>query len=90
MRQTVLPASQLDMAASSITPSLLDLPLELKLKTYQMLLCPDPLRVYTLYHDRHGRGDAHPAILRVNWRLHSEAISLLYNSNLLLVTRSKK
>lgn len=72
------------MAATSITPSLLGLPLELKLKMYQMLLCPDPLKVYVLYHDRHGRGDAfnaHPAILRVNRQLHSEAISLLYNSN---------
>jgi len=73
------------MAASSFTPALLDLPLELKLKIYQMLLCPDPHKVYTLYHDRHGRGDAfsvHPAILRVNRQLHSEAVSLLYNSNL--------
>jgi len=45
------------MAASSFTPSLLDLPLELKLKIYQMLLCPDRHKVYTLYHDRHGRRD---------------------------------
>lgn len=76
------------MAACTSTPSLLNLPMELKLKIYQMLLCPDPLQVYTLYHSSYGRRNAfnlHPAILRVNRQLHSEAILLLYNTNVFMI-----
>ncbi|KAF6238431.1 hypothetical protein HO173_003398 [Letharia columbiana] len=69
---------------SNIQASLLHtLPLELRTKIYKELLSPDPARVYTLYHDRHGREasfNIDPTILRVNKQIYSEAISVLYDT----------
>ena len=63
--------------------SLVTLPLELRMKIYEELLNPDPERVHTLYHDRHGRQasfNIDPTILRVNKQIYSEAISILYDT----------
>ena len=63
--------------------SLVTLPLELRTKIYEELLNPDPARVHTLYHDRHGREasfNIDPTILRVNKQIYSEAISILYDT----------
>ena len=62
----------------------LGLPLELRLKIYEELLCPDPTRVYELYHDRYGKtkwNNIYPAILRVNKEIYHHAINLLYSRN---------
>lgn len=61
------------------------LPPELRQAIYVELLCPDPHRVKTLYHDRHGRDSSfniHPSILRVNRHINAEATSLLYDHNI--------
>ena len=71
------------MASDIQTSSLANLPLELRMKIYKELLNPDPARVRTLYHDRHGREasfDIDPTILRVNKQIYSEAISILYDT----------
>ncbi|KAM0795327.1 hypothetical protein BDR22DRAFT_967053 [Usnea florida] len=63
--------------------SLVTLPLELRCKIYNELLNPDPARVHTLYHDRHGREasfNIDPTILRVNKQIYSEAIAILYDT----------
>ena len=62
---------------------LLALPSELRIEIYKQLLNPDPERIHTLYHDRHGREASfglHPNILRVNKQICSEAISILYDT----------
>ena len=71
-----------NMAVTTQSP-LLTLPLELRTEIYKELLAPDPARVHTLYHDRHGREasfDIDPTILRVNKQIYSEAISVLYDT----------
>ena len=71
------------MAASTRSSPLLALPLELRIKVYEQLLTPDPDRIHTLYHDRHGREASFgidPTILRVNKQIHSEAVSILYDT----------
>lgn len=71
------------MAATTQASPLLALPLELRTKVYEQLLRPDPDRVHTLYHDRHGREasfDIDPTILRVNKQIYSEAVSILYDT----------
>lgn len=63
--------------------SLFTIPLELRTKIYEELLNPDPERVHTLYHDRHGREasfNIDPTILRVNKQIYSEAISIFYDN----------
>ena len=50
---------------------------------YEQLIRPDPDRVHTLYHDRHGREasfNIDPTILRVNKQIYFEAISILYDN----------
>jgi hypothetical protein len=72
------------MAASQISP-LFALPLKLRTEIYEELLCPNPTRIHTLYHDRQGREPSfnlHPKILRVNKQVYDEAASLLYRSNI--------
>lgn len=64
---------------------LLALPQELRTKVYEELLCPEPARPLTLWHDRNGRQGSlnlHPSILRVNKQTHCEAASLLYDNNI--------
>lgn len=64
---------------------LLALPQELRTKIYEELLCPEPAQLLTLWHDRNGRRGSlnlHPSILRVNKRIHYEAVSLLYDNNI--------
>ena len=71
------------MASSFQASLLVTLPLELRTKIYKQLLSPDPARVHTLYHDRHGREasfNIDPTILRVNKQIYSEAISILYDT----------
>ncbi|KAF6224452.1 hypothetical protein HO133_011029 [Letharia lupina] len=71
------------MAAATQASPLLALPFELRTKVYEQLLRPDPDRVHTLYHDRHGREasfDFDPTILRVNKQIYSEAVSILYDT----------
>lgn len=71
------------MAATTQLSPLLALPLELRTKVYEQLLTPDPDRIHTLYHDRHGREASFgidPTILRVNKQIHSEAASILYDT----------
>lgn len=71
------------MAVCIQASPLLALPSELRTKIYQNLLSPDPARVHTLYHDRHGKEasfDIDPTILRVNKQIYSEAISILYDT----------
>lgn len=71
------------MASEATKSSLLALPLELRIDIYKHLLSPDPIRVYTLYHDRHGREasfDIDPTILRVNKQIYSEAVTILYDN----------
>ena len=71
------------MATNTQTSPLLALPLELRISVYKQLLNPDPGRVHTLYHDRHGREapfDIDPTILRVNKQIYSEAVSILYDT----------
>lgn len=71
--------------ASPFSPPLFVLPCELRMKIYAELLCPDPLRLYTLYHDRQGRDPSfnlHPNILSVCKQAHDEATSLLYCNNI--------
>lgn len=61
------------MASLQASP-LLILPLELRAKIFEELLCPNPGRVYTLYHDRQGRQasfNIDPTILRVNEQIYS-------------------
>ena len=69
---------------SDVHALLLDtIPLELRTKIYKELLNPDPKRVYTLYHNRHGREasfNIDPTILRVNKQIYAEAILILYNT----------
>ena len=57
------------MTASSQASPLLALPSELRIEIYKQLLNPDPERVHTLYHDKHGREASFgldPVILRAN------------------------
>ena len=64
---------------------LLRLPMELRLKIYEELLCPYPAQRLRLYHDRHGRKKSmnlHPAILCANKQIHDEATELLYDGNI--------
>lgn len=71
------------MAASTPASPLLALPLELRIKVYEQLLRPDPDRIQTLYHDRHGRQPSFnisPAILRVSQQIYSEAVPILYDT----------
>lgn len=71
------------MATFTQASPLLALPLELRTKVYEQLLRPNSDRVYTLYHDRHGREasfDIDPTILRVNKQIYSEAVSILYDT----------
>ena len=71
------------MTGSIQTSPLLALPLELRIEVYKQCLNPDPERVHTLYHDRHGREASFglvPNILRVNKQIYSEAISILYDN----------
>ncbi|KAK3170647.1 hypothetical protein OEA41_002728 [Lepraria neglecta] len=73
----------MNMAFLQASP-LLILPLELRTKIFEELLCPHPGRIYTLYNDRQGREasfNIDPTILRVNKQIYSESVSLLYNSN---------
>lgn len=63
----------------------LKLPLELRLKIYEELLCPQPGRPLQIYHDRIGRKcpiNTHPAILRTNKKIYEEAVDLLYEHNI--------
>lgn len=63
----------------------LSFPLELRTKIYEELLCPNPTRIKTLYHDTKGRSiplNLHPSILRVNRQIYFEANSLLYDNNI--------
>lgn len=71
------------MAAFTNASPLLALPLKLRTKIYQDLLSPDPARVHTLYHDRHGKEASFgidPTILRVNKQIYSEATAILYDT----------
>ena len=71
------------MVSDAQATSLLTLPLEIRCKIYEELLNPDPARVHTLYHDRHGREasfNIDPTILRVNKQIYSEAIPILYDT----------
>jgi len=72
------------MAATQVSP-IFALPLELRTKIYEELLCPNPTRVHTLYHDRQGREPSfniNPAILCVCTLAYDEAVSLLYCNNI--------
>lgn len=72
------------MSASHLSP-LFVLPLELRNKIYKGLLCPDPTRIHTLYHDRQGREPSfnlHPQILSVCKQARDEAFPLLYCNNI--------
>ncbi|KAI4162978.1 MAG: hypothetical protein LQ342_003489 [Letrouitia transgressa] len=63
---------------------LLHLPLELRIRIYTELLCPDPGKGHILYHDRRGRPlsfNIYPEILRTNKQICAEASDILYNSN---------
>lgn len=74
------------MATAWPPSQLLALPQELRTKIYEELLCPEPAKVHTLWHDREGRRgpfNFHPSILRVNKQTHFEAILLLYDKNTL-------
>jgi len=65
---------------------LLALPQELRTRIYEELLCPEPAKVHTLWHDREGRQsllNLYPSILRVNKQIYFEARSLLYDNNTL-------
>ena len=77
------------MNSRTHTSPFLALPLEIRLQIYEQLLSPDPQRVYTLYHDRHGRalpkGSIDPNILQVNQQIHSEAVPILYENNKYLI-----
>jgi len=71
--------------ATSQRPGLFSLPLELRLKIYEELLCPRPEKPLQLYHDREGRRtpmNLHPSILAVNKQFYDEAIALLYERNI--------
>lgn len=73
------------MTTSSAPSRLLALPQELRTKIYEELLCPEPARPLTLWHDRNGRRGSlnlNPSILRVNKQTHYEAVSLLYENNI--------
>lgn len=74
------------MACSSQISLLLSLPQELRTKIYEELLCPEHAKVYTLWHDREGRQGPfglHPSILRANKQIYHEAVSVLYENNIL-------
>ncbi|MCJ1275411.1 hypothetical protein MMC21_003214 [Puttea exsequens] len=63
------------------TSPLLTLPIELRLKIWSELLCPNPSEAFELYHDMRGRGqslNAHPLILTVSRQIYEEAWPLLY------------
>lgn len=72
-----------NMSSTIAASRLLSIPIELRTKIYRDLLSPDPARVHTLYHDRHGREapfDIDPTILRVSRQIYSEAVSILYHT----------
>jgi len=81
------------MARDWPTSRLLALPQELRTRIYEELLCPEPAKVHTLWHDREGRQgsfDLHPSILRVNKQIYFEASSLLYDSNIFEIDLTTK
>ncbi len=77
-------ASQGTTSPVEMSP-LLALPPELRIQIYEELLCPNPEKVLTLYHDRRGPGgpfNLHPVILRANKQICLEASSVLYSHNI--------
>lgn len=74
-----------DMGKTCQQSRLLALPQELRTKIYEELLCPEPTKVYSLWHDREGRQglfSLRPSILRVSKQIYYEAVSLLYDNNI--------
>ena len=68
-------------------PPFLAIPLELRTKIYNDLLTRNTY--LTLYHDRSGRDrhlNLHPAILRVNHQIYTEAIDILYTQNIFYIS----
>lgn len=59
----------------------LDLPVELRTMTYELLLCTESKRICFRDNSLPDETDLYPSILRVNRQVYSEALPVLYDSN---------
>lgn len=59
----------------------LDLPIELRIMTYKLLLCTKDKKICFRDNSLPNETELYPSILQVNRQVYSEAISVLYDSN---------
>lgn len=59
----------------------LDLPMELRMMTYELLLCTKDRKICFRDNSLPNETDLYPSILRVNMQVYSEATPVLYDSN---------